>query len=392
LKFDCGHDPLTGRRATKYVSVKGTRKQAQEELLRVMNAARTGEYVDPTRATLGEFLDRWERDWAAVNVSPKTLERYKELLRVHVRPYLAGLPIQKLAPSHLAELYPKLLREGRKPQNGAQKAVPGLSPRTVGHVHRVLHKALAVAAKWNVVIRNIASVVEPPKITDTELEILSEDQAREILQKLRGRPLYITVLLALTTGMRRGELLALRWRDIDLDGAKLRVEQSIEQTKAGLRFKPPKTKHGRRSIGLPALVIAELRAHRKDQQEQRLRLGMGKIPDDGLVLCRWDGKPRDPNGTTHEWIRTLRELKLPMVNLHALRHTHASQLIASGMDVLTISRRLGHGSPTITLGVYGHLFRNTDAQAVAVVEAAFGTALNRSGSGILHRAISGISA
>jgi len=229
--------------------------------------------------------------------------------------------------------------------------------------------------EWGITHRNVASVAKPPTVAHAETEILSEDQAQQALQQLRDRPIYMIVLLALTTGMRRGELLALRWRDIDFDGAKVRVEQSLEETKSGLRFKPPKTKHGRRSIALAASVVTELRLHWKKQQEQRLRLGMGKMPDDGLVLSRWDGSPPSPNSVTKEWIRTLRELKLPAVSFHAMRHTHASQLIASGMDVLTISRRLGHGSATITLGVYGHLFSNTDEQAALMVEAAFGRTL-----------------
>jgi integrase len=376
LKFDAGIDALTGRRITRYHSFKGGKREAQNELVRLMDSDRRGEYVDPSKATLGEFLDRWERDWAALNVGPKTLERYKELLNVHIRPHLASVPIQKLQAAHLAELYAKLLREGRRPRRGADGAnAGGLSPRTVGHVHRVIHKVLEVAMEWSVTHRNVAGAATPPKVPDAEIEIVTEDQARHILQQLRGRGLYMIAMLGLTTGMRRGELLALRWRDVDFDGAKLKVEQSLEQTKAGLRFKAPKTKHGRRTIGLPASVVAELRAHWKQQQEQRLRLGMGKTPDDGLVLARWDGAPRSPNNTTKDWSRTLADLKLPPISLHALRHTHASQLIASGMDVLTISRRLGHSSPTITLNVYGHLFANTDDRAVQVVEAAFGRAL-----------------
>jgi integrase len=378
LKFDIGIDPLTRKRATKYQSFKGTKREAQSELVRLLDSARRGDYVDPSKTTLGDFLARWERDWATLNVGPKTLERYKELLSAHVRPYLAALPIQKLQPVHLAELYAKLLREGRRTRAGADVRVTaaGLSPRTVGHVHRVLHKALRIAVEWGVAPRNPASVAKPPKVPDTEIEILSEEQARQILQRLRGRSLYMVALLGLTTGMRRGELLALRWSDVDLDGGKLRVEQSLEQTKlGGLRFKAPKTKHGRRTIGLPASVVTELRAHWKRQQEQRLRLGVGKTPKDGLALPSWDGSPRSPNSTTKEWSRALAELRLPKVSLHALRHTHASQLIASGMDVLTISRRLGHSSPTITLGVYGHLFNNSDDRAVQVMEAAFGKAL-----------------
>src|SRR5262249_37587337 len=147
--------------------------------------------------------------------------------------------VQKLQTVHLAELYAKLLREG---QAGSKQA---LSPRTIGHVHRVMHKVLKVAVEWAVTHRNVASVAKPPKVPHAEIEILSRDQAQTVLQQLRGQPIYTVVLLALTTGMRRGELLALRWGDVDLDGAKVRVERSLEETKSGLRFKAPKTKHGR---------------------------------------------------------------------------------------------------------------------------------------------------
>jgi integrase len=373
LKFDIGTDPLTGKRITKYHSFKGTKREAEAELVRLKAGADRGDYVDPSKTTLAEFLDRWERDWAAVNVGPKTLERYRELLKCHVRPHVGAVAIQKLQPVHLAELYAKLLREGRGDGRG-------LAARTVGHVHRAIHKALVVATEWGVVQRNVADVAKPPKVQAGEIEILGENATRALLQQLRGRALYPLAVIGLATGMRRGELLALRWRDVDLDGGKLRVEQSLEQTKVGgLRFKAPKTKHGRRTITLPASAVAELR----QQLEKRKRVVAGvpdgaavdlslvKLPDDALVFANWDGSTRSPNATTKEWVRTLAQLKLPAVSLHALRHTHASQLIAASMDVLTISRRLGHGSPTITLGVYGHLFSNTDDRAAQVVEAAF---------------------
>jgi integrase len=265
----------------------------------------------------------------------------------------------------------------QSPQITAEAAGRGV-PRACARENRVLHKVLTVAVEWGVIQRNPASIARPPKVSgDGEIEILSEERAREVLQRLHDQPLYRLVLLGLTTGMRRGELLALRWCDINFDEASLRVERSLEETKAGLHFKPPKTKAGRRTIGLPSSVVAELRAHWKEHQELRLRFGMGKAPDDALVFPRRDGSPRSPNGTTKEWLRALRELKLPEVTLHALRHTHASQLIASGMDVLTISRRLGHGSPTITLGVYAHLFRNNDREAARLMEAAYGAITER---------------
>jgi integrase len=320
-----------------------------------------GSYVDPSKETISEYLVRWERDWAAVNVSAKTSERYADLLKHHVRPHVGAMRLQKLRPVNLSELYAKLLRES------------GLSARTVGHVHRVLHKALVVAVEWGLTQKNAADLVKPPPVEEAEIEILTEDQVGDVLQALRGRTLYPIVLLALGTGMRRGELLALCWGNVDLDAGKVRVERSVEQTKAGgLRIKAPKTKYGRRTVALPRSVIADLRNHRTGQQELRLSLGLGgRLPNDALVFPNLEGSLRSPNALTKEWTRATINLRLPRVSLHALRHTHASQLIASGMDVLTISRRLGHGSPTITLGVYGHLFTNTDDRAAEIIDAAF---------------------
>ena len=231
LKFDDGRDPATGKRRIRYVSFKGTKREAQIELTRLMAAHDKGDYIDPSKATVAQFLDRWHRDWAAINVGGKTRERYEELTSAHVKPHIGMMQIQKLQPVHLAELYAKLLREGNR-QRGLDK-ITGLAPRTVGHVHRAIHKALNVAVEWGVVQRNVADVARPPKVDHKELEILSEKDARSLIEKLRGQPLYPIAVLGLATGMRRGELLALRWRDVDLDGGRLRVEQSLEQTKAG---------------------------------------------------------------------------------------------------------------------------------------------------------------
>ena len=350
-----------GKRHTATVS--GSRTEAQRELRRLLKSIDDNVFVAPDRATVAEFLERWDRDWAANNISAKTRERYQELIRKQVVPHIGALPLQKLRPIVLTELYARLLRVGR--DDGT-----GLAARTVGHVHRLLHRAFGHAAQWDVIQTNVASLVRPPRVAAIEIEIIKEDQIRTVLEKLRGRAIYPIVALALASGLRRGELLALRWHDVDLDGARLRVERSLEQTKAGLKFKSPKTKHGRRSITLPASMVAELRAHRSAQQQQRLALGLGKAPDDALVFATWDGNARSPNALTKEWSVQMAAAGLN-VTLHALRHTHVSSLIAAGVDILTISRRLGHASPTITLGVYGHLFSNTDDRAAQVMEAMF---------------------
>ena len=209
------------------------------------------------------------------------------------------------------------------------------------------------------------------RVEDTEVDILREGEIKELLDKLRGRLLYTVALLALATGMRRGEMLALRWQDVDLDAGKIRVERSLEQTKVGgLRFKSPKTKRGRRNITIPPAVVGELRAHRKAQQERWLAFGRGRLLEDTLVFATWDGEIRSPNALSTEWAETMLNFGMK-ATLHSLRHSHASQLIAAGMDVLTISRRLGHASAAITLGVYGHLFSSTDDRAAAIMQASF---------------------
>src|SRR5262249_320372 len=342
LKYDL--PTTTGkRRETRYVTLHGTKKEAQEEAARILASVTNGQHVDPSRESLGQFAERWLRDWAAHNVSNKTFTRYEQLVRKHICARVGSMSIQRLRAVDVQGIY-------------AAMAADGMADRTRLHTHRVLHRMLRHATQWGVVQRNVASMVDAPTVQTKEIEILTAAQVQTVLQTLRGRSLYPIASIALATGMRRGELLALRWQDVDLDGATLKVERALEQTKrGGLVFKAPKTRYGRRTITLPPSIVTELRAQRKSQAEQRLALGLGKAPEDSLVFAAWDGSTRSPNALTKEWALVMKAAGIK-ATFHSLRHTHASTLIASGLDVLTISRRLGHGSPAITLGVYGHLF------------------------------------
>lgn len=274
LKFDVGSDPLTGRRRIRYVSFKGTKREAEIALARLVAQNADGDGIDPSKETLAEFIGRWDRDWASINVSPKTLERYRQILRLYVAPHIGSVRVQKLRPLHLNELYAKLCRIGGR--NGR-----ALSARSVGHVHRVLHRVLGHAATWGIVAQNVAALVSPPPVPESEITILNEDQIGAILRKLEGRTLRPIVSFLLGMGARRGEVLALRWKDIDFDKRLVRIERSVEQTKDGLRFKSPKTKNGRRSVTISPWLAAELRTHGARQQERRLSLGMGRTPNDG---------------------------------------------------------------------------------------------------------------
>lgn len=363
LKFDVGADPVTGKRRIRYASFKGTKKAAEIELARLVSEHAAGTGVDPSRITVAEFVDNWDKNWASSNVEGKTLERYRQILRLTVVPHLGNVRIQKLRPVHLVDLYAKLLREG------GRKGAP-LSPRSVGHTHRVLHRMFGHAATWGVMATNIASVVEPPPVPDEEITILSEQQIAATLKKIEGRTLRPIVLFLLGTGCRRGEALAVRWRDLDLDKGAVSIERSIEQTKAGLRFKSPKTRNGRRRISIAPSLVAELRAHRLRQQERRLALGLGRAADDDLVFARWDGGPRAPHWLTQKFALVMAGLQIE-ATLHGLRHTHVSQLIAGGMDIVAVSRRIGHANAAITLRVYGHMFGSSDGRAAEIMETTF---------------------
>jgi integrase len=362
LKFDLGRDP-SGKRQIRYHSFKGTKREAETELARLIAQNAAGEGIDPSKETIAEFVRRWDRDWLSLHVSPKSLERYRQILRLYIVPHIGGVRLQKLRAVHLSELYAKLLR------TGGDESRP-LAPATVGYAHRVLHRMLGHAATWGMVTTNVATLISPPRVPDSEIAILSEDQVRALLQHLAGRTMRPIVSFMLGTGARRGEALALRWKDVDLETATVRIERSVEQTKAGLRIKAPKTKHGRRNVSVSPWLVSELRAHRLRQQERRLSLGRGKATPEDLVFARWDGLLRSPHWLTQKFAQTAATLHIDCT-LHALRHTHVSQLIAAGLDVLTISRRIGHASPSITLNVYGHMFKNTDVRAAEIMEVAF---------------------
>jgi integrase len=364
IKFDVG-TTAAGKRETKFVTIRGTKAQAQAEAAKIIASTTTGQFVDPSKETVAQFAERWLRDWADDNVSNKTWTRYAQLLRGHLATRVGHLPLQKLRAADLQATY-------------AAMAQAGLADRTRLHLHRVTHTMLKHAGQWGVVAWNVASMVDAPRVQAREVEILAPAQLQTVLETLRGRALYPLVATALGTGLRRGELLALRWQDVDLDGRQphLRVERTLEQTKrGGLRFKAPKTKYGRRLVTLPPSTVTLLREHRKAQLELRMALGLGKEPDDALVFPNWDGSTRSPNGVTKEWAAAMRKAGLK-ATLHSLRHTHASTLIASGLDVLTISRRLGHGSAVITISVYGHLFKTEDRAAAIMETALRGPQLN----------------
>jgi integrase len=193
----------------------------------------------------------------------------------------------------------------------------------------------------------------------------------DLLDNLRGKRLYVQAVLALTTGMRLGEILALKEHRAHLDRGVVEVREALEETKAkGIVFKTPKSKAGRRDITLPDIAIEALREHRKQLLELRMKLGLGKLPDDALLFANLDGGPLRPSAISSDWGELAERIGMPEITFHALRHTHASQLIANGVDIVTISKRLGHAKPSVTLAIYAHMFTSDDSKAAAAIDAA----------------------
>jgi integrase len=349
IRIDLEH--VAGKRQRRSVTVRGTYKDAQKELTRLLSAADAGTLVDPTTATVGDYLTQWLDN--ALNLSPKTHERYRELAARQIMPHLGMVKLQKLKPEHLETWHAALLKTG-------------LSARTVGHAHRVLGTALTRAVENGTISRNVAAIRRPPKVESQEIGILTPAQVTAVLEALESHPLHPIASLALATGMRRGELLALQWSDVDLAGGKLKVERSVEETKTGLRIKPPKTKLSRRTVTLPPEAIAMLREHKIRQLELRLALGQGGAPK--LVFSTVEGGLLSPDNLSRDWRRVCRQKHLPLVQFHALRHTHASLLIAKGVDVLAVGRRLGHSRASTTLDKYGHMVEGGDAAAAKAIE------------------------
>jgi integrase len=353
-----------GRRNRKNITLRGTRREAEAQAAKIVAGIADGVHVDSARTTVADHLKAWLN--GPHGLAGKTHERYAQLVTQQVNPHLGGLPLQRLKPAHIADWHAKLLKEGG--QNGAP-----LSARTVGHAHRVLHCGLELAVKLEIVARNVAHVIDPPKVASDEISSLRQDEIGTVLSGLKGHWLAPIAIFALSTGARRGEILGLPWESVDLDRGTATISRSLEQTRAGLAFKAPKTKSGKRVVAIPQVAVEALRAHRIRQLEIRAKAGLGKPGRDALVFSQWDGSPMPPNNLSRDWARVIKARKLPRVSFHGLRRSHVSALIFRELDPLTVSKRVGHASPTTTMRLYAHQFAQADEAAVSIIEAALKT-------------------
>jgi integrase len=264
-----------GKRKSIYCK---TQREAVKEVRQANLAKDQGTLITATDQTLGEFLTAWLRDTVQHNVRPRTYIGYRELVELHIVPMLGNVKLQKLTPQQLQKLY-------------NQKREEGYAPQTVKNIHRVLHRALNDALRWNLVARNICDLVDTPRVPKSEMQALTGEQAQQFLAAAKDDPFEALYVLALTTGMRRGELLGLKWDDIDFTHGRLQVQRSIARIgKQGFQVSEPKTAKGRRSIHLTALAVDALKRHRIRQHEIRHAAGPA-WDDQGWVFCNAVGRP-----------------------------------------------------------------------------------------------------
>lgn len=336
LTVDLGLDPVTGKRRQTYRTVKGTKKEAEAALAELVRSVETGLDFDSSRLTVGDYLEKW-LDASSKRVKQRTFARYSELLRLHVIPIVGSLPLAKLKPLHLEKVY-------------SSAEDKGLSKQSVLHIHRVAYTALRQAVRWQLVGRNVAEAVIPPRPDRRNLAALEPADVRELFKAVAGTHLETPTILAVGTGMRLGEVLGLRWRDVNLKRAELRITQTLQIT---MVFDTPKTHRSMRTVTLPKFVIAALRRHRKDQNERRLRLGESWTEMD-LVVDDGSGGPMRPAVVSRQFRAATRKVGLDLT-FHGLRHGHASLMLAAGEHLKVVSEQLGHSTIGITGDLYTHV-------------------------------------
>ena len=354
---DLGLDPETGKRQQQTITIHGSKKDAERELRTILTRIEGGILIKPTKLTVGEYLEQWLRDYVITNTAPTTADGYSDIVRSHLIPELGQLLLNALQPSHIQAYYARMLESGRRDGKG------GLSAQTVKHHHRVLHEALKYAVKHGILIRNIAEAVDPPRPDSKEMVTLEPENVHVFLDAAHDTPYYVPFYTALYTGLRRSELLGLRWRDVDLDLATLSVVQTLHHVpKKGYVFREPKTKRSRRLVDLSPSLALLLREHRANQELEKKLLGRMLMPND-LVFCYPDGTPLPPNSVTKGFHKLAKSLGMSGIRLHDLRHTHATIMLSQGVHPKVVSERLGHSSVAITLDTYSHVLPGIQAAA-----------------------------
>ncbi len=338
-----------GKYKQHFETVRGNKKAADKRLSEILSSLDNGVFVKPGKQTLGDYLRAWLKDYCQANITPQSTQTYQFFIERHIIPAIGHVPLTDLRPQHLAHLYSEKLSSGSRDGKG------GLGLRSTRYIHTTLHKALSNALKIGLIARNPASAVEAPKQKRREMQTMNESDIHIFLELARSTPYHALFYTLLFTGMRRSEILALRWFDMDLLLCQLSVTRTIHRLHNGeIIYGEPKTGKSKRLVSLSPSNAIVIREHREAQEKLRQSLGM-TLSDDDLVFCHYDGKPYLPDSITQAWRKLAHRCGLKGIRLHDARHTHASLMLKQGVHPKIVQERLGHASISITLDTYSHV-------------------------------------
>jgi integrase len=359
-----------GKRIRHYKTIKAkSEREAQKELAKFVTEIEKGSYVEPSKLTLAEFADKWIEMHGKQNLAPKTLDLYMGLLNDRIIPALGHLKLEQIKPMHLVEFYKNLNETGIR-LDGKQGT---LSDQYIVHHHRLLRTLLQYAVKWQFLNLNPASQVDSPKVRKKQTNFYDEKQLQALMEAVdhEGIKYKVLINLAVSTGMRQGELLGLEWKHIDFKSFTIHVRQSSQYIAGkGIITKSPKNETSVRSITVPGSIIVLLKLYKAEQNKDRLRIG-DKWNETDRLFTTWDGRPMHPTTVSSWFPEFLRKYNLQKIRFHALRHTSATLLIAQNVHMKTISSRLGHSNIQTTMDIYGHSLKSADQEAAEKLDFIF---------------------
>lgn len=336
-----------------------TRQEVAEKLNAALSDLSTGSYVDPNRLAVKEWLHTWLFDYKYNSLKPKTLESYNFIIETYLKPNIGNYNLQELKPENIQLLINKLVKSS-------------LSPRTVKYCHTILRASLEHAVKLNLIMKNSADHIVLPRQTKKQAKVLTIEQQNALLSSMKGHKYETAFLLLITTGMRIGELLALRWKNVDLEGLSISITENMQrvkvfdedsESKTKLVFGTPKTEKGKRTIPIFEEVAEMIKIHHSKQDELK-RIAGELYKDEDLVFCTELGEPVDPNNFTRRFTVLLKKAGLPAINIHALRHTFATRGIENGISLKIMQEILGHSSVTVTGDIYSHVLPNVKRESL----------------------------
>ena len=347
---------INGKRKQKWFNGFRTKKEAESKLTEVLAQLKNNSYIEPSKLTLGEYLINWLEEYAKPNIAITTYSGYRVNIVQHINKHIGNIVLQELQPMQIQAFYNELLKDGKANGKG------GLSPRSVQYIHMVLRQALEQAYNMQLIVRNVADMVKVPKQIKYTANFLLEEEVTELLKIFKETDIYMPVLLAVGLGLRRGEALGLKWKNVDLKNKVIYIKDNLVPTKNGVEFLEPKTEHSKREIVVPDKIINEL-IELKNKQEIYKKILKAYYINMDLVCCYDNGKNFSPGAFSHLFASVLKRNNFRHIRFHDLRHTNVTLMLKANISPKVASARVGHSKVSTTLDIYSHVIREMQDEA-----------------------------